>query len=196
MPWTTNPYCTVQDVKDALDLQSTAQDEWIAELIADAQSFIDEVLGYTFQTTTETRYFDGHEDRDSLIVGDCISVSNVTEDAIDITAQCYLAPYNANVKYKLVKVSTSSTSPNEGVEFSPGRRNVAVTGTWGRASIPGWVKRIAVRLVVHWVKMQDVNYADMMSDQAGVKQHYMKRIPDDVTEMLNAKARRFFRSLR
>jgi hypothetical protein len=200
MPYSNNPYCARADVKTALDLTGTAKDTWIDELITEAQAEIDQILGYKWQFTTvpETHYFDGRCDRDTLIVGDIVSFSQVLENGIDITAMCQLAPYSADTKYKLVKTSsTAGSTVSAGVEFTEGRRNIAVTGVWGRnSSIPLWLKRITIRLVVHWVKMQATNYSDMMTDQAGVKQRYMKRIPDDVREVLNNKSRIYFRSLR
>lgn len=195
MAWSTNAYCTRDDVKTALDLSSTADDSWIDDLISEAQSLIDEELGYRHQTITETRYFDGNG-LDYLIVGDIQSVTNVTEDGNDITSRCYLGPYNASDSqpYKLVKTGTDVGGNRFGVEFNEGRRNISVTGTFGRSTIPGWVHRIAKRLVVHWFKMKDSNYADAMTSQGGNKLIYRKQIPADVREILDLKARRSFRA--
>jgi hypothetical protein len=195
MPWSTTTYCSRADVKAALDLTTTADDSWIDELIDEAQNLIDEELGYRHQTITETRYYDGNG-LDFLMVGDIQSFTNVTEGGVDITSRCYLGPYNASDSqpYKLVKTGTDVGGNRFGSEFSEGRRNISVTGTFGRSTVPSWVKRITIRLVVHWYKMRDSNYADAMTSQGGNKLIYRKELPKDVREVLDFKARRGFRA--
>src|SRR5579875_1599566 len=148
MAFTTNPYCTLQQVKNALDLQKTSQDAWIQELIEEAQSTLDREIGYSFQTdgTTQspaTRYYDGTGENE-LFIDFCISISQVLETSYDvlldsfgvyqvadivttdITTDCYLLPNNAGARnepyYKIRRLS--------GYESNPGHRNYIIKGVF------------------------------------------------------------------
>ena len=198
MALTTNPYVTVDEVKAILNLQSTAKDELIQTMIEEAQDAIDEVLGYSFQSETATRMFDGNG-LDFLMVGDIASITTVTEDGLDITSDCVIGPYNRTPGWKIVRKTQALAGlamvipPNvDFIGFSEGRQNIAVTGTWGYTTVPDWCKRVTKRLVVHWFKMLDTAYSDYTFEQGGIRQKYNKAMPDDVKEILCMKARRMF----
>lgn len=199
MALTTTPYCTPQDVRSLLDLTSTQKDPLILSLIEDAQDVIDNILGYSFQSETATRTFDGN-DLDFLVVGDILSFTQVLENGVDITLECKIGPYNQTPGWKIIRIAqaivglpilaTNADSPS----FEPGRANITVTGVWGRTTIPNWCNRVTSRLAAHWFQLMNTNYADYVSEQGGIKQKYNKAIPDDVKEILNYKARHIFGS--
>lgn len=216
MAYTTNPYCTASQVYSALDLQASSQTTdgaWIAELISDAQTFIDTELGYSFQTdgtlaTPATRLYDGNPDdvRDGsvLFIGTerIISIATVTEltyntvyaggvfisgttTSTDITADCVLQPNNSlNGFWKIKRKS--------GNIFMPGLQNYQVTGVFGRPSIPADISRACVRMAVHYYKMRDTNYADQVLEQGLVRLKYSKETPNDVLEILDKHKPRVF----
>lgn len=211
MSFTVTPYCTLQQVKNALGLQGTTDDAWIQEeLIPDAQAEIDTYIGKTFQTdgsvaSPATRTYSGLNGP-RLVIDDCQSVSQVLEvtnvtqtnaagqwilsgnSTTDITADCVLGPFNATAKggtyHYLVRLS--------GIEFNDGVANYTVKGVFGNPTIPADISRACARLCVHWFKMRDTSYADVVSEQGGIHQHYKKDMPADVVEILERHRRRFF----
>lgn len=203
MAWTTNPYCTLADVHAVLGLQSTKDDAWLTSLISQAQSFVDEYIGRTFQTNTTTQVYDG-TDTPTMIIGDCVagSVTQVLEKSYavywngmgvgqvapvtqqDITADCLLGPNNWPVGYKLSRIS--------GTPFVRGVQTYTVAATFGNPTIPPAIARATARIVAHWYKMKDTAYADSIIDQANVRTKYTKQLPADVIEVLEAYKRRTF----
>lgn len=210
MSFTANPYCSLQDVKDALDLQGTSKDAFIVKLISEAQAEIDEYIGKTFQTdgtvaSPATRTYNGQTGT-RLMIDDCQSVSQVLEitnvtqtnqsgqwilsgtTTTDITADCMLGPMNwvaiGRAGHYLVRLS--------GIEFNEGIANYTVKGVFGNPNIPADISRACTRLCTHWFKMMDTAYADTINQQGGVFQHYKKQMPDDVVEILERHRRRFF----
>lgn len=83
MAWTTQAYCTLADVKLALDPSlTTVDDTFIGSLILQVQADLDREIGYMFQQdgtsgTPATRLYDGGagmEDSDILEIDDLISL--------------------------------------------------------------------------------------------------------------------------
>lgn len=215
MTWTTTPYCTLADVKTALDpSMSTADDAFISSLILQAQADIDREVGYSFQQdgTTQspaTRLYDG-EGQPTLFIDDIISLSQVldiytpttlssqgvwvvgTTVTTDITADVILKPNNTVPAYLLQRRS--------GLPFDEGTQNYQVSGVFGEPILPGQVypgvpndiMRAAIRLCVHYYKMRDTNYADLTQEQGGIRERYTKTMPTDVVEILSRYKRRFF----
>jgi hypothetical protein len=206
MAWTTNPYATLQQVKNALDLQSTSDDVWLQELITEAQSAIDRYVGYPFQTdgdstTPATRTYDGTGEP-MLFIDYCQQLTQVLEmnyglvlstggafqvgsvQSLDITSDIILGPANTSPGYTLRRRSELC--------FMPDRQNYVISGIFGIPAIPPDITRACVRLTIHYYKMRDVNYADIMTEQGGVRQAYYKPIPADVIEILQRYKRRLF----
>lgn len=195
MALTTTPYCAPDEVKALLDLSSSAKDALIEVLIEEAQSYIDEAIGYSFQSETATRTFDGNG-LDFLMVGDIASFTTITEDGLDITTDCVIGPYNRTPGWKIVRKTqvlpglAMLIPPNiDDIGFSEGRQNIVVTGTWGYTIVPAWCQRVTKRLVVHWFKMMDTDYSDYMFEQGGIRQKYNKDVPDDIKAILAVKRR-------
>ncbi|GCE46246.1 gp6-like head-tail connector protein [Thermosporothrix hazakensis] len=62
-------FCTLEDVRRALDIRTTQQDDWIASLITQARDTIDRYVGYSFQDfPDDVRWLSGRG-RDILITG-------------------------------------------------------------------------------------------------------------------------------
>jgi hypothetical protein len=215
MTWTTTPYCTLADVKLALDPNmSNVDDAFITTLIAQAQADIDREIGYAFQQdgTTQApanRYYDG-EGQQNLFIDDLISMTQVLEIytpisvssqgvwvagtpvTSDITGDVLLKPNNTVPAYLLTRRS--------GSPFEEGTQNYQVFGVFGEPILPGQVypgvpndiMRACIRLCTHYYKMRDTNYADMVQEQGGVRERYNKTMPADVVEIIERYKRRFF----
>ena len=215
MAWTNNAYCTLADVKLAIDPQmSTTDDTFLNNLIIQAQADVDREVGYPFQTdgtvgTPTTRTFDG-TGMDRLKIDDMLSLSTATEVfhntslgatgiwvsgttyTQDITADIVLKPNNYFPKYYLMRFS--------GLGFEEGLQNFSFSGVWGYPTdssqiypgIPSDITRATTRLVIHYYKMRDTNYADLTQEQGGIRERYTKTMPLDVVEVLNRYKRSVF----
>jgi len=196
------PYTTLDACKMALgrELSNTTDDAWITSLIPQAQEYLDNEIGYSFQESApETRMFSGNN-KNRLIVGEIQSFTKVVEvlapylplnsifqkDFLtrEITAECLLGPFNSFPFFQLVR--------KEG-QFSFGIGNYLVDGVWGFNKVPADITRACTRLVVFMYKMRDTNYADMMMEVGNVIQHFSKDIPLDVQRIIqNYQHRNFF----
>ncbi|GHO45189.1 hypothetical protein [Ktedonospora formicarum] len=209
MAWTNNPYCQLADVKLVLGSQSTANDAWITnDLIPEAQTWIDDEVGYSFQTegtpdAPVTKVFSGNND-DFLMVGWVQQVTKVVQTGYaesvgydgyfntvltsqqDITGDVVIGPENFNPGWKLERMSMAP--------FYAGRRNYQITGVWGYGSIPVDITRACARLVAFYVKMRDTNYSDTLIEQGAARQKYTKTLPDDINDILKHYRKRFFYS--
>lgn len=214
MTYTNNPYCAVADVQSALftptagvmPTLSAPDINFIQSLIDEAQSFIDEEIGHSYQSdgtaaAPATRLFDGN-DMDKLWIGEFQSFSQVLENTVitelqggvwiqvqsptplDITVDCVAGPYSAPNKLWIKRLS--------GLEFLHGIQNYTVKGVFGVTTVPSDIKRACARLVAHWYRMRATNYANAVSTQGQVTQHYSHNIPDDVMAILDNHHRRYF----
>jgi len=205
MAYTTNPYCVLADVKLVLGSQSTANDALITSLIPVAQKWIDDEVGYPFQSDGPgtTRTFSG-SGGEYLLTGWLSVITQVKEVSyavsvnnngflttqmttqLDITLDCEIGPENHAPGWKLERVSETP--------FYKGRRNYMVTGTWGYGTIPPDINRACARLVAFYVKMKDTNYSDVLIEQGAARQKYLKSIPQDILDDLKHYRARFFYS--
>jgi len=203
MPWTTNPYATLTQVKTALDLQGTDQDTFLTELLGEAQDLLDEKIGYPHQTngTTLAPVTNVYSGKNScqLWIDDCIqitqvlevtynvvlgTIASVTSQSVDITADVILGPDNTSPGYIL---SRHSEMP-----FLLGRQNYHVSGVWGEPAIPARLTRACERLVTHWYGQKQTSYADTIAENQGVRLRYNKEIPKDVMEIIRTFTRTLF----
>ncbi len=208
MAYTTNPYCQLSDVKLVLGSQSTTNDAWITSLIPEAQAWIDQEVGYPFQTdgtptSPTTRVFSGN-DNTYLMVGWIQQVTQVVQTTYaesvgfdgyfntvltsqqDITGDVVVGPENRSPGWRLERMSMAP--------FYAGRRNYQVSGVWGYGSIPPDITRACARLTAFYVKMRDTNYADTLIEQGAARQKYLKTIPEDINDLLKHYKQRFFYS--
>lgn len=215
MAWTTTPYCTLSDVKVALDpVLGTTDDSFLSTLIIQAQADIDREIGYAFQTdgsvqTPAVRTYDGNNSQ-RLKIDDCLNVIQVTEknvttylssqgiwmsgnaQPVDITADIIAKPNNDLPKSYLMRYS--------GIGFEEGVQNYTVYGVFGYPSdasqvytgVPNDITRACTRLAIHYYKMRDTSYADMIQEQGGIRIRYSKVMPDDVVQIIERYKRRWF----
>lgn len=203
--FTTVAYCTLADVKLAMDLQATTDDTWIATLITQSQDMIDREVGYPFQTdgtvgSPAARTYDGNN-TDTILIDDCLSLSSVKQTTyniglgsggysisgfttVDITADCLLYPLNRTPQFLMKRLS--------GLDFYQGTSNYAVTGVFGQASIPPQISRACVRIAIHLYKMRDASYSTVTTNNQYGNQTYMSEIPADVMEILRRYKKRLF----
>jgi hypothetical protein len=211
MTWTTQAYCTLTDVKTLLDpTLGTQDDTFLQTLIVQAQADLDNEIGFSFQQngTTQspvTYYYDG-EGKPELWIDDLVSLTSVIEtytvtymaasgiwqtgttQTYDITADVIVKPNN----YAQLGVPGHKLVRNSGYEFKEGVQNYAVTGVFGQPyiagqtypGVPNDLSRACARLVVHYYKMRDTAYADMVQEQGNVRIHYSKDWPDDVKRVV------------
>lgn len=206
MAWTTTPYCVLADVKTQLGIVDAAGNDtaFINSLIVQAQAFLDEKIGYTFQQDVGgTRYYQG-SDKGSMMINACQSFSSVTESipvtsivgssyivgtplVTDITADCLLYPFNSSPGFKLIRQSFNPFCRYPGKTYT-------VVGTWGYPSIPSEINRAAIRLAIHYYWMRQTAYADQLMENGSIKMRYTKKIPDDVQQLIDKKRKWAFRS--
>lgn len=220
MAFTNQPYCTRADVKLALDpTMGTQDDSFIDTLIVNAQSDLDSEIGYSFQqdgTTISpaTRVYDGDGGR-QLMIDPIVSLTSAIETihftyqtingiwvsgtttTNDVTADIVLKPNNYAARgepaYMLVRSS--------GMSFVLGTQNYTIHGVFGfpivatqtYPGVPNDVSRACIRLAVHYYKMRDTAYSDMVQAQGGIREKYIKDWPDDVKRTVrNHQRNRFF----
>jgi hypothetical protein len=204
-------YTTLDDVHLNLDpYMGTTDDLYLSRLIEQAQSLIDSYVGYSFQldgsvSVPATRVYNGNESLE-LIIDPCqqitqvqfiertvsLSTNNVfisgQTQTFDITADCILGPNRAINNYK----PGYSIKRITGIGFDQGMQNFVVSGVFGYTSVPPLVQRAATRVVCHWFKMRDTNYADVVTETGAVREHYTKILPPDVIELLELFKHRTF----
>ena len=216
MTWTTQPYCTLTDVKLLLDPNmSNADDTFISGLIIQAQADIDSELGFSFQqdgtvSTPAQRVYDGKGEQ-YLEINELVALSSTVSGAvieiarptylqggvtwvagtitqIDITADIIVLPNN----YQAMGVPATLLALFSGTDFTLGRQNYIVNGIFGKPylswqtypGVPNDISRATARLAVHYYKMRDAAYADMVNAAGGVREKYSKSWPDDVKRVI------------
>jgi hypothetical protein len=135
-------YCTIEDVRDALESKASAYDERrIGQAIEAATKDVDDVTqqhdGH-FRPITETRYFDwpppqtAHRWRLWLDANALISVSVLTSGGVTITAADYfLEPQAYGPPYDRIELGRGTSAAFDYTNGTP-QRAVAVTGLWGQ----------------------------------------------------------------
>jgi hypothetical protein len=218
--WTTQPYCTLADVKTLIDpTLGTQDDAFLNQLIIEAQADIDAELGYSFQqdgtqSNPATRYYDGTGALELWIPDGLVSLTQVLEtikitymgannawvpgntQTIDITADIILKPNN----FTSLGIPATHMVRNSGYEFHEGVQNYQVLGVFGRPilpnqtypGVPNDISHACARLVAQWYKMRDTNYADLVQEQGNVRIHYNKDWPADVLRIVNRYRRHLF----
>ena len=208
MAFTNKAYTTVDDVKAAMDSTTTANDDLLQAFIGQAQAYIDEYLGFSFQTdgtaaSPATRTYDGNGG-EQLLIDRCLnlvsvktqgytistqsdgSVIRTLNTARDISGDCFLGPMGLDAGF-IVERQTGF--------FPLGKRNIVVTGVFGQsATIPADIKRAATRLAIHFMKQVDANYQNQVGGgQLGVPV-FTQDIPSDVCAILDRRKPRIFRA--
>jgi hypothetical protein len=203
--YTATPYATPQQVYNALGLSPDTQAtdaSWIADdLIPQAQAAIDTYVGYPFQSdgtvsVPTQRLFSGN-DAPLLVVDPIQQITQVLEvstdayinyggagmvqlsyQTVDVTSDIEIGPDNMTPGFTLQRAST--------LPFFYGKQNYKVSGVWGYAAVPAAITRACIRLVAHWYKMRDYNYAASTgSQQYGIQKHETGEFPSDICRILD-----------
>ena len=207
MAFTTTPYTTLADVKNAIHGLSTNEDDgFINLLVQRAQAVIDSYCGYPFQSdgttgSPSTRNFSG---TDGLIlpIEHCQSITqvleleqnitagyggtyNVSYTTSDITADVVLLPANTSPGYLIQRIT--------GDIFSQGVNNYQISGVWGYASVPLDITLAATFLAVHYYGMRDTYYGSVLV-QGNQTIKYTQTIPGHVKELLDRYRMNYFTS--
>ena len=161
-------YCNLAEVKRDLDITEDNKDHIIQAIIGEAKTFIDNYCHREFDTTLETRYFDGSPS--PMFIDDLVSVTTLkldedgdgTYEETLSTDDYVLYPLN---KYPKTYIKVSSDSDYGG--FASGIRNgVEIDGTWGYAStVPEPITRAAIIQVCRWYKRRDSGFAVVIGMQ-------------------------------
>jgi len=184
-------YCALEDVKSELDITQDTYDDIIMLDIEAVKEFIDLYCNRSFDSTAETRYYDGAGS--TLYIDDLASISGVSdgifldEDGdrtyeITLTATDYIMyPLNSTPKTKIV-IDTVNGSYGA---FAPGvRKGVKITATWGYATVPADVKKAAVIQSCRWHKRRESSYQDVVGTPELGTINVYKSLDPDVKQIL------------
>ncbi len=177
-------YCTLNELKDELNITSDDHDYRLQALVMQAQKFIDNYCKRTFVpgTAGTVRYFDGAES--PLWIDDCTAITAIAlDEEADGTWSSSMAatdwllkPYNTNPKTCLV------LSPNSDYgSFCDGvTKGVKITGTWGYdTTVPEDIRKAAIIQCCRWFKRADTAYASALGPtELGVIQTFAGLDPD------------------
>lgn len=167
-------YTTRSKVEQYLNADLSAVDSWVTELISAAKIIIDRYTGKTFESASETRYFDGNG-KDRLLIdpfhGTPTEVSLLNYDGTTDTtlaegaANDYVAyPLNSTEKNELVMTPNSRRQlfsrafdnildDTDSIADASVRRLVKVTATFGNAaSAPADIVVAATKIVAKWAE--------------------------------------------
>lgn len=157
---------------------SGMNDLWIDDLISlyGGGGCTPTPCGAVFETVTTTYLSAG---------GFWVTGTTITND---VTADILLKPNN----YAAYNTTARRMVRNSGLQFASGTQNYKVLGMFGQPILPGQtypgvpndLSRACIRLSVHYYKMRDTNYADMMQEQGGIRERYTKDWPDDVKRVV------------
>jgi hypothetical protein len=167
-------YCSIAEIKSELFTGTNDVDDYndlIESLCEEVETWIDDVCGRTFKSSTATKYFDG---AGIMFIDDLISISTsglkLDEDA-DGTYESTLAttdyilyPLNETPK-TYIKISPYG---NYGGFASGVKKGVSITGTWGYGStVPTPIRRVAKIKVIRLFKGRETAYASRISTPDG-----------------------------
>jgi len=185
---TSSLYCTLGEVKAALDITGDQEDSLLYKLMSVAKRAIDNHCRRTFNTTTEARYFDGVADK--LHVPDLLSVTSLKTDTDGdgvyettfASTDYLLYPYDEPPYWK-VQLSEASAQSN----FATGKRQaVEITGTWGYAtSVPDDIQLIAIMQAARLYRLSKGGFGtEIGAPEIGVQTIY-QGLPSDAKRLLD-----------
>lgn len=162
-------YCTVDEIKGELNVEKEDYDDIFQALSAQAKVFIDNFCNREFDSTAETRYFDGSGS--PLFIDDLASISggsdgifldedgDGTYEETMATTDYIFYPLNTYPKTR-VKISVDSDYGG----FAAGiKKGVKITATWGYApTVPEPIRRVSIIQVCRWFKRRESAYSDVI----------------------------------
>ena len=144
-------YCTVDEIKEELDIQDEDKDNLIASYIEQVKEYIDIQCNRKFDTVSETRYFDGSSS--PFFIDDLSNLDGgsdgifLDEDGDGVweetmaTTDYILYPLNTTPKTK-IEISNDSDYSS----FALGvKKGVKITAAWG--PIPKPIKMASIIMV-------------------------------------------------
>jgi len=176
-------YCTVAEIRERLSLGGSQDDNLISDLIDTADSLIDNYTGRTFNSSTETRKFDGNDSNKLLLNDDLISMSAIEIDAVSKTITDFiLYPLNSSPKRFII------ATLEKGEIFTKGRANIEITGDWGYcalASLPRDIWNACVKLVTtEYIRRQSASAHAIIDERIGYVA-FADGLPKDVQQILS-----------
>lgn len=174
-------YTTTDEVKRFLRINSSGDDDLIAQFVTRASALIDDMTGRWFDVRTATRRFpvpEGSGERMLLLDADLLELTALVNGdgaALD-PAVVLLQPLNWPPYFGLM--------PRDGAALWAGEGEIVVTGRWGYAeALPEPVRHTAVRLAAWLYRQRDTGVAEEV-------------IPLDVTRTLASYRRLRIKCLR
>lgn len=187
MTATNKPYTDLDTVKLLMDptSTSTSNDDLIETLIPQAQSVIDSILGYSFQTDTTSRTYNGNG-RDKLLIDKCLDLTKVEILSYTVTNNVRTISDTTDISGYCTLDKTGLILERDAGYLPLGKQNIRVTGTFGkRELVPDDIQRAATLLVIHYVKQMDSSYQDQTgTDQFG-RLVFKQQVPPDVCAILD-----------
>ena len=167
-------YVGLGALKEAIGLtgaaSDTVDDGVLTSLIVRASATVDGFLeanrtGYVgFASSSNSRTSVGSNTRvydgtgtDTLFIDDAQTVATVSVDTVSVSSNSWrLWPYNGYPKRALIYAEpASSTYGLTADHWTTGTANVAVTGYWGLATVPGEVEQATLAVaIVYWRRYQ------------------------------------------
>lgn len=185
-------YVSVSQVKGWLDLNTSADDALLGDLVGRAQGIIERYTSRVFEVTEDsTKYFDAVEDVEDegagrvLYLGysDLCAITSITNgDGSAVTA--YVPQPARTTPYYAIKLKESADSWT----YNGDPENaIAIVGRWGYSiTPPDDIMQATIRLAAWMYRQRDTGAdADMTSITAQGVVVQPSAMPRDVMQMLN-----------
>jgi len=166
--------------------------DWIDEMIDAVDAYIDNYCNTNFESSTETRYFDG-DGSNELILDDLLTVTSLQfldpngvdlDDTLTESDDFFLYPYNETCKHKIVL-----NPEGDQAEFPKGSHRIKITGTWGKSTtVPADIKLVATKLVAGIIEVGKSGEVTLKSEKIGdyaVAYGELKESSQDITDILD-----------
>jgi len=181
----TNGYCTLNELKQRLDIKDNDDDSTLNAVIESASRMIDDHCGrHFFADAAATRYFTARCN-DYLDIDDCYGVTTLkTDDDGDRTyentwddSDYDLMPFNADDTgwpYTWIE-----PTPDGDYLFTRMRKGVEITGNWGWSETPKPIKEACLLQAARLFKRKDAPFGIAGSARAGGEMR-LKQIQIDI----------------
>ena len=182
----TNGYCTLEELKEGLDIEISKQDSILSRAINAASRQIDNYCQRVFyQTEEQVRYF-STEYYDLLTIDDLTSITELatdvnglrTYDTIWLPTDYELGPRNAGATGFPYTILTRT--PLGLQSFPRIADSIRITGTWGWPEVPDDIRQVCLILAYRLYKRKDAPFGVMGSTELGQYQAINKIDPDAV----------------
>jgi hypothetical protein len=172
-------------ISDSFDTQIEA---WINA----ADAYIDNYCNTSFESSTETRYFDGNGSNE-LILDDLLTVTSLQfldpngvdlDDTLTENDDFFLYPYNETCKYKIIL-----NPEGDQAEFPKGSHRIKITGTWGKSTtVPADIKLVSTKLVAGIIEVGKSGEVTLKKEKIGdysVEYGALTESNQDIKDILN-----------